>query len=990
MPDSVSEKYFKGNQSFLFNWTDHGRELCWLDGTTIAFHEELAAVFNRLALSGLPNFPSVVLGMAALRASWPDVRQRISRLLHALQNSHYPTYAAAMQKHATLIGTWPTSSRKLELLTRYATANATSVSAKAELLGSLFDRFESAYSKEEQCEIAATFAAGLPEDWVIERRGDGEPMTLPSSDEEEEQWRSRPPVFHRVLHDVLELVRVARILATGLHDFSDDDLKQKVDTGIAHDIVTPAESPLDAPQTAGELLHSLQEDAEFSGIANLTRHLIAAVSLPRSLLVTQDVRAGGVSDITNRGQLDQLLLSELAFDDLTLAVRIASNEAMYLRHETPPSPQADLRPVLIDTSLPMWGIPKLYATAMALALHVGAEDMLTIQCFRANGSDVDEVPLGSRQDIADQLAALSPTEHAGAALPAFEAKLSACKATTEPVLITTSDTLASHTFRYALDQLSLKSLWIICVERDGRLQVMQRTRQGTSIRKKIHLPLQDLLSNGEEVRNQDVAGQLPAILGLEEFPLRLSHEMRSGRAYLWGDYAISFAEDGRLMLWDDPLHGARQLCNDLPSTRKRNAHLVERRDTSIEFLLDGNHPELVRITRPLEIRRTKIDVCPFRITDVKVCGTEVLAFENRADGHWTATAISRETGDVVSRLVSYEGINRNGRCFIKDDAWHILTVSGGQLMTQPLGPNFRKLGRLLETEPGRFVAIENGVLIDPDYRDQVRHPAAYRGAVASMLYAYVAGSGCFTARLNQQAVMIDAEANVVESMSVGSTALALDYELKRTRNKYKSRNSHWRFRGIYVDGTNGLRLAGRQGCQHEIVLQNGTIILQARSSTTLSLRGDVLAAGQAGHDDTTAAVVETAMANRDAADDLIEFSDCPRTPGVGYSLRLAEWASGSKAWLDSRGLMHLKNANSAYPEVTLVLRDGQLSGWLSTGEVFGHTYYCGRLLGKSERQRIKPEDAWESSIKPFLGSVPWSLHYSFDTAAGSNTLLPEY
>ena len=40
------------------------------------------------------------------------------------------------------------------------------------------------------------------------------------------------------------------------------------------------------------------------------------------------------SDISNRGPLDRLLLSESAHDDLTLAVRIALNEALYLRRES--------------------------------------------------------------------------------------------------------------------------------------------------------------------------------------------------------------------------------------------------------------------------------------------------------------------------------------------------------------------------------------------------------------------------------------------------------------------------------------------------------------------------------------------------------------------------------------------------------------------------------------------------------------------------------
>jgi len=42
---------------------------------------------------------------------------------------------------------------------------------------------------------------------------------------------------------------------------------------------------------------------------------MAAVRLPRRLAQREELAVGGISDITNRGPLDRLLLSELAHDD---------------------------------------------------------------------------------------------------------------------------------------------------------------------------------------------------------------------------------------------------------------------------------------------------------------------------------------------------------------------------------------------------------------------------------------------------------------------------------------------------------------------------------------------------------------------------------------------------------------------------------------------------------------------------------------------------
>ena len=54
---------------------------------------------------------------------------------------------------------------------------------------------------------------------------------------------------------------------------------------------------------------------------------MAVTQLPRAVIDPDELPLGGVSDITNRGDWDKLLLSELAHDDLTLTARLANNVA---------------------------------------------------------------------------------------------------------------------------------------------------------------------------------------------------------------------------------------------------------------------------------------------------------------------------------------------------------------------------------------------------------------------------------------------------------------------------------------------------------------------------------------------------------------------------------------------------------------------------------------------------------------------------------------
>jgi hypothetical protein len=61
--------------------------------------------------------------------------------------------------------------------------------------------------------------------------------------------------------------------------------------------------------------------------------------------------------------------------------------------------------------------------------------------------------------------------------------------------------------------------------------------------------------------------------------------------------------------------------------------------------------------------------------------------------------------------------------------------------------------------------------------------------------------------------------------------------------------------------------------------------------------------------------------------------------GEGYSLERAQWPDGSAAWLDGRGLLHLRSSDRAIPEVALVLCDGPMAGWLSDGRSFGPAWW---------------------------------------------------
>ncbi len=569
-------------------------------------------------------------------------------------------------------------------------------------------------------------------------------------------------------------------------------------------------------------------------------------------------------------------------------------------------------------------------------------------------------------------------------MAAFQRRITESNATAEPVLITTGDPLASQTFRHAMDQLSLPSLWIISVERDGRLSVMQRTRQGTSIRKKIHLPLDEILRTDAVLKNRRVADNLPAIFVLEDFPLLLSHQTRPGRVFKWEKQVVSISDDGRLMLWEEEGLGARQLCDDLPQSHKRIAHLIGRNAAAFEFLLPGGNPEIVRLTRPLAVRRVKIVEPIWNVADVRQYGSAVIAISDSGNHICYATALDRNDGRQIAVMSSITGTQRNGRCFYRNRKWDVLALTGSSLVWQKLPEEYQDAVDVMELESGHFVYVSNtGQLCG--IQSSLGQIVSQSPGKLEGLMGYLPGANAIGLRIGNNAAVLDMKSGSVRSQR---RPLPRGCEIPGTLDDrlLKTRGTHWRFRRISTEGVECLRLQGKSGQLFEIILHGDHIILRAHQPSK-TMGSETIRFVPQRHDLLAMTVSEYGIAKTPIGS--VAFDDCPGPANVGYLLKLAEFPNGNKAWLDSRGLLHLKNANATYPEITLTLRDGELSGWLSTGEVFGEDYYCGRKSEQRGLDRITPAAAWESAIKPFMEALPWSFHYSFDTATDNDIVWPE-
>src|SRR5262249_28538914 len=184
----------------------------------------------------------------------------------------------------------------------------------------------------------------------------------------------------------LELIHDLHALHEGLKHLDVSGLPLRNRTGL-DEMPEAVDEEIPPGEQVRALLGSLEDDPELGGLARLARDLMAAMSLPPAVSDPDELPQGGVSDLTNRGPLDRLLLSELAHDDLTLAVRVATGSALYWRREKPPQPRPRCRSLLLEAGVRSWGVPRVFATAVALAAAATADQHTSLPRPRASRAD---------------------------------------------------------------------------------------------------------------------------------------------------------------------------------------------------------------------------------------------------------------------------------------------------------------------------------------------------------------------------------------------------------------------------------------------------------------------------------------------------------------------------------------------------------------------------------------------------------------------------
>lgn len=861
-----------------WRWADDGEVITWADGTTIAFREEVAFVLEWLIPQGWPPFGALVWLLAACRGKLPPSTISDVPFAPTLDREAAPgqlplsafverVRAAQASVEAVLAG-----------IARLPEATRSSQKAKAVIAEAIFAA-NSATSGDQALRQAVL---------EVLRSGALSDVMLNQSDAAPGKGTGEFAALSKGLA-ALDLESLALRLRTGLD-------------ALPRAATLPA-----APATrVRAMLAELRTDPEHAGLARLARDFMASLQLPRALSEPDEMPIGGFADLSNRGNLDRLLLSELAHDDLTLAVRIALQEALYLRREPPVKQPPSTLAVLLDSGVRLWGVPRVLATAVALALIGKSSQHGKLAVFRATGTNLAPVDLLTKEGLTVHLSALETHAHPGAALPAFQRALDDAERH-DAVLITQRDVAQDPAFRRSLQAAKFDTLYLATVDRDGSFELLRSPHTAVPVCR-AQVNVDDLLpapptpdKSRPVLIDRAAHPELPLIFSASPFPLLVSvrgNVQASVNTSETGGLCV--LQDHRLMRWRERGLGAQTVSSNLPNGR--TVWLGELADGSVCVVKSHSSPHQAacRIfgtdgttlhSHDWPLRKPPLHGEAHGGVFYLVCANEALAYDL--------------TSGALLSSIGAPHHSSHGRYFFQHFKWHILVWDGHQLSLDE-------------------VQLSPSVLHESVLRVFFR-----RGHEGPW---FVTRNGDIYSGNGTRVLQLEPIRQVVAVADDGARLLVITDESGKTemvdllRSKRRAMTAPFQPRDWQLPvcpPAMGVRARFAR-----IAVAAGEIRLYSENGTEWDLEC---------HDDR----LQISKGKEPLLAQAVSFETMAVKTPAGVAAKVARWPDGRVAWLDRNGMLHLRCADRTRPEITIVLCDGALAAWSSDGLWHGRKFFIG-------------------------------------------------
>lgn len=253
-------------------------------------------------------------------------------------------------------------------------------------------------------------------------------------------------------------------------------------------------------ETDKDFIQELIEEPKTFQVGSLIKRIWSGLKIPMRHLSPGEQPIGGISDMTNKGELHRMLLSEFANEDDIFMNRVANNEALFIQREIPPEENIFERIILIDTSLKNWGTPKVlaYASAIAVIKHPKAHSECKVFAL---GQNIIPISLDKVDEVVENLNHVSPVLEVSGALEKFFNEEHKEK-DLEVFFITNQENLNHQNLHKIIHENRDRLKFLVTTSANGELNFYKHHKGTRKHIQKIMLPLQELWANPPERRHR--------------------------------------------------------------------------------------------------------------------------------------------------------------------------------------------------------------------------------------------------------------------------------------------------------------------------------------------------------------------------------------------------------------------------------------------------------------------------------------------------------
>lgn len=480
-------EYFQSFQYYFWQWEENGEILSIPNGSTIAYRAQVLEILDSLTEQGFPPFGALLLAIVATNHTMGNDLELIEKKIseHLIKDSAYDHINSEILIDAV---------KFLQIL-QTLPKNYKQGKNRILLLSVLFESCHNITSVKKSQKMLSYFKRQLESnrDGFIHQFNHQEVFNYPIYKKDFQciaLLHKKFPDTNTIIQKITELPNIEETI-------------EEIDEPTTQQLIIK------------DFVQELIDNDKTFHVGTLIKRIWSGLNIPFHQNLPSEQPLGGISDLTNKGDFDKLLISEFANDDIVFMSRLANNEALYIHREIPPSADKLERILLIDVSLKNWGTPKILAYSILVAIARHPKTDIACVAFIL-GNNYKEIKFNTVEEITESLQLLDGSLHAAQGLDLFFKEHKPSK-NREIFFITSADAYKNAALQKTIhDYYEYFKYWVI-VDQHGLIELYKNQQRSKKFIQKIQLPLEELWK--KELKKTIEKSDNEDIISSEEYPV---------------------------------------------------------------------------------------------------------------------------------------------------------------------------------------------------------------------------------------------------------------------------------------------------------------------------------------------------------------------------------------------------------------------------------------------------------------------------------------